>query len=370
MPKVSYLLPATKLERMKLQGDALREIFFDIRRQIGKLAKLGVLLDAEEDFLDALEDLGHCVMLTKAVGDEIPGNGDGSLEAEQHLMASHEALGRWCSQGSKLVALAATRVEHCVEDVREARELMVFHIDDNFLSHVFSSVFISQFDAICAKLSKLPGPDLQGHLGKRATRAKMEKHLRNELKELLLNAMCVSLEEVTAEISKCEQPALKKIKSVTRHSADLPSHDDAEALELSMQHHGVHDVAIHALLHWTMHCALELALEFFVDTALGPIGFVIGVAAFAVSEVKPANWQSEQEEFVRQLKKRHVELVSKARDPFDFAELGELRRRKIVEQMDALARRFRVELSQLEDVTAQFAKCSRTQSSLLRSHDW
>jgi hypothetical protein len=253
--------------------------------------------------------------------------------------------------------------------MREARELMVFHIDDHFLSHVFSSVFVSQFDTICMKLMKLPGPDLKGHLGKRATRAKMEEHLQQELKVLMLDAMCVSLDEVVAEISKSEQPALQKIRSVTRTSADLPSHDDAEALETSMQHGSMHDLAAHALIHWTVHCALEIVLEFFVDSALGPIGIVIGVAAFAVSEVKPAYWPSVREEFVKQLKTRHVELAHKAQDQFDFAELGELRRRKIVGQMDALVLRFRAELSQLDEASGQFSECSRSQHTLLRSEN-
>ena len=39
------------------------------------------------------------------------------------------------------------------------------------------------------------------------------------------------------------------------------------------------------------------------------IGFVIGVAAFAVSEVKPASWLSVRDDFIKHLKSQHVELV-------------------------------------------------------------
>merc|ERR1712113_360769 len=86
--------------------------------------------------------------------------------------------------------------------------------------------------------------------------------------------------------------------------------------------------------------ALETLLG---ELALGPVGLVAGVATFVAIGVQTANWETVRENFVQQVRSRHLELVERARVQLDFSGLCERRTRMILEQMDVILQRLLTE---------------------------
>eukprot|EP00931_Biecheleriopsis_adriatica_P035929 TRINITY_DN20715_c0_g1_i1.p1 TRINITY_DN20715_c0_g1~~TRINITY_DN20715_c0_g1_i1.p1 ORF type:complete len:688 (+),score=129.89 TRINITY_DN20715_c0_g1_i1:88-2151(+) len=283
-------------------------------------------------------------------------------EASELFESARQAFIRWCMQGTKIVVAVSDQFQQDAEDVRLARDLITRNIDAAYLAHVFSSVLLGKFGALCSELRESPAPDLEGSWGRHTTRLKMEECLRERLEAGLKIAMSESLQEVTAEMAKQELPALKEIQRVAQRGTSLPW--DAEVRELEV------DLAPDQLQHFAMHffgsvsvgvlsgigaLALEALLG---ELALGPVGIVAGVATFVAIGVQTASWTDVREEFIRQVRSKQLELVEKARSQLDFPGLCERRKRKILEKMDVILQRLLSEVAALSTASGEFARCA------------
>lgn len=269
----------------------------------------------------------------------------------------------WCAHGTKVVGAATARFKQDAEDIRLARDLITRNLDAAYLAHVFSSLLVGRFDALCAKLLKGKAPDLGSSWGRHATRRVMEEHLQKKLEKGLREAMRHSLNEVTTEMAKQELPALQEIQRVARRGGqDVPWDAEVKQLELDLNNDGLQDFAMQFFGSLSVGVitglgagALEMVLG---ELALGPVGLVAGAVAFVAIGVHTADWQGVREDFVTKVRSRQLELVAKAKDQLDFPGLCERRRRRILERMDLILKRLLGEVAALSEASSEFAQCA------------
>lgn len=282
------------------------------------------------------------------------------LKAKSDLTAARGAFVQWCSQGTKVLAAVSSRLQQDADIVRMARNIITTHIDAAYLAHFFSSVLVGKFDSMCTVLKQLPAPDLQGRWGRHATRRVMEEHMRTQVEHLLCIAMQESLQEVTLEMARQEQPALDEIRRVAANSnAGVPWDADVKALELSMHHEHLQHFALHffgslgvGVLSGLGAAAVETLLG---ELVFGPVGLVVGVATFVAIGVSPSDWQTVRDECVKRMHSQQLELISHAREKLDFPELCERRKRRILEQMDLILERQLREIAVITESATDFA---------------
>merc|ERR1711879_290667 len=94
------------------------------------------------------------------------------------------------------------------------------------------------------------------------------------------------------------------------------------------------------------------------ELTLGPVGVVAGIATFVAIGVQNADWPTVREGFVAQIRRRHVELVAKAREGLDFPGLCERRKRKLLEKMDIVLGKLLGEVTALTSAASEFAQCA------------
>merc|ERR1712176_1043413 len=149
---------------------------------------------------------------------------------------------------------------------------------------------------------------------------------------------------------------------VARRSTELAWDAEVKQLELDMQSDQLQHFARHffgglsvGVLSGLGAVALETLLG---ELALGPVGLVAGVAAFVAIGVQTADWDTVRQDFVKQVRARHLELVEKARVQLDFPGLCERRTRRILEQMDHILKRLLSEVASLSALASEFAHCA------------
>jgi len=284
-------------------------------------------------------------------------------QAREHLDDAKDIFVNWCAQGTKVVSAASARFKQDAEDVRLARDLITRNLDGAYLAHVFSSVLIGHFDALCARLAAARAPDLGSSWGRHSTKRVMEEYLQKELEDGLREAMRLSLEEVTAEMARQERPALLEIQRVARRGGqDVPWDAEVQELELALSTDGLQDFALQffgglgvGVITGLGAGAVELLLG---ELALGPVGLVAGVATFVALGVQTADWRMVREEFVKSVRSRQLQLVAKAKDQLNFPGLCERRRRRVLERMDVVLKGLLSEVAALSDVSSGFAHCA------------
>lgn len=282
--------------------------------------------------------------------------------AAEHLSNGREAFVQWCTKGAKVVSAASSQFQQDAEDVRLARDLITRNIDAAYLAHVFSSVLVGKFAMLCSRLEKLPAPDLGGRWGRHATRQVMERSLREELEQGLRVAMQESLEEVTTEMARQEQPSVDRIQRVARKGTSMPWEAEMKRLEVELDKGQLQHFAMHffgSLSVGVLSGIGALALEVLLgELALGPVGIIAGVATFVAIGVQNSDWPSVRGEFVRQARAQHLELVHQAKQKLDFPGLCERRKRRILEQMDIILSRLLSEVAALAEAASEFARCA------------
>lgn len=282
--------------------------------------------------------------------------------SDGHLTDSRDAFVRWCSKGAKIVKAASIQFQVDAEDVRSARDLIKENIDAAYLEHVFSSVLVGKFSALCGRLAKAHPPEMGDAWGRNATRQIMEQSLNRQLEEGLRIAMQESLGEVTMEMARQEQPSVERIQRVARRCTSVPWDADVRRLEVDLDPDHLQHFALQffgSLSVGVLSGIGAIALETLIgELALGPVGVIAGVATFVAIGVQTADWRSVRNSFVKKAQSRNIEMVEKARKQLDFPGLCERRKRTILELMDVVLERLTNETAMLAEAGGEFADCA------------
>eukprot|EP00746_Dinoflagellata_sp_MGD_P090003 gnl/MRDRNA2_/MRDRNA2_35509_c0_seq1.p1 gnl/MRDRNA2_/MRDRNA2_35509_c0~~gnl/MRDRNA2_/MRDRNA2_35509_c0_seq1.p1 ORF type:complete len:766 (+),score=173.36 gnl/MRDRNA2_/MRDRNA2_35509_c0_seq1:63-2300(+) len=289
-------------------------------------------------------------------------------DARRYLDQAFTATKRWCRLGTKVVRAIVAQIEQDAADLRQARDLVKNNLDPLYLGHVFCSILVGRFDSICGSLAKLPSPDLGTHWGRRATHKIMEDFLQVELRRQLLIAVQESLEAVIEKMEEEERPAFDEINRILRRGTRITWDAEVKGLKVSLQRSELKNFAAQFFGSVSVGVLTGLAataLEALVaDLVLGPVGVVAGIATFVTLGVQNSDWRTVRDSFVKQVRTRHLEVVTHSHKQLDFPGLCERRKIRLLERIDAVLHKILHEVTALTAASSEFADCHMAVVSL------